>query len=560
MEILAGTDSLEHRFETLHRIGIALSRERDRARLVESILLEAKRLCGADGGTLYLVRDRALHFAMLHTDSLGIAQGGTTGVDPELPPLPLFDLAGQPSAASVATRSYHERRPIHVADAYAEEAFNDAGFRVFDRSHRYRSISLLAVPLLDSGERVVAVLQLVNAGFQEPGGPYAFEPELQRTVEALAAQAGIALENQALLAEQRELLDAFIRILAEAIDEKSPYTGRHCERVPVLMELMMRSLCEVETGPYAHFQLGADEWRELRVAAWLHDCGKVTTPVHVMDKATKLEGIFDRLDIVRERFEVLRREAELNALRARVRGEAAVAVEAGLEAELRALDDDFAFLQRVNAGSEWMSDEEVDRVAAIARRPYRSGDHGGSLLEPQWVEHLSVRRGTLTAAERRIINGHMVQTLRMLQSLPFPETLGRVVEYACNHHERMDGAGYPRGIFAGDLSIPARVMAIADVFEALTASDRPYKPGKPLSECAHILARMKEDNHLDPDLLDHCARAGVFEEFARRFLEPQQLDAFDSERIVATRPKPFALPDEETRRSRQETLLPEYRS
>src|SRR5690606_19391524 len=264
----------------------------------------------------------SLRFAMVHTDSLKVARGGTTGRAVELSPIPLFDAAGRPDRRSVATRAFHDRGLVHVPDAYEAPDFDQSGFRTFDARHDYRSVSLLALPVRDSEGRVVAVLQLVNAEHDDPRGPQPFHAELQRTVEALAAQAGIALENQALLAEQQALLDAFIRILAEAIDQKSPYTGRHCERVPELTEMVTQALCDADDGPFASFSLAPEQWRELRVAAWLHDCGKVTTPVHVMDKATKLEAICDRIEVVAERYEVLRRDCEIESLRAMARGKA----------------------------------------------------------------------------------------------------------------------------------------------------------------------------------------------------------------------------------------------
>src|SRR6187549_157479 len=316
LEGTLASPSSQHRFEILYRIGIALSAEHDRGKLAERILLEAKRLCLADGGTLYLVEGSTLRFAMTHTDSLGIAQGGSTGNPIDSPPIALFTETGVPVRSSVATRAFHDRKPVHVADAYQAAGFDQSGFRAFDRARGYRSVSLLAIPLMSGVGEVLGVLQLVNATDPNTQEPIAFEEELQKTVEALAAAAGVALDNQALLEDQRNLLDAFIRLIAEAIDAKSPYTGGHCERVPILTEMLVKSLCETTSGPFSEFQLSDEEWRELRVAAWLHDCGKVTTPVHVMDKATKLETIFDRIEIVAARVEVLKRDVELEAWRA----------------------------------------------------------------------------------------------------------------------------------------------------------------------------------------------------------------------------------------------------
>ncbi len=546
----------QHRFEILYRIGIALAAEHDRGKLIERILLEAKRLCLADGGTLYLVEGGMLRFAMTHTDSLGIAQGGSTGNVIDSPPIPLFTASGA-VRTSVATRAYHDRKPVHVADAYQAAGFDQSGFRAFDIARGYRSVSLLAIPLMSGIGEVIGVLQLVNATDPDTREPTAFEEELQRTVEALAAAAGVALDNQMLLEDQRNLLDAFIRLIAEAIDAKSPYTGGHCERVPVLTEMVVRSLCDAKSGPYGDFQLSDDEWRELRVAAWLHDCGKVTTPVHVMDKATKLETIFDRIELVAARVEVLKRDAELAAWKAVASGADRQVLEDAART-VEQLDDELVFLRRVNIGGESLAAADKQRISILSQRVLQIGGKTVPLLEPEWVENLNVTRGTLTEEERLVINEHMVQTIRMLEALPFPKNLRRVPEYAGGHHERMDGGGYPKGLFAGDMSLPARALAIADVFEALTASDRPYKPGKTLSECGQILANMKRNNHLDPELLDHCVRSGVLRAYAERFLPQSQIDEWSGEEVLRADPLPYALPDDSERTKRWRGFRPEY--
>ncbi len=557
---LSSAEAKSMRFEALHRIGVALSKEKDRDKLVESILLEAKRMCLADGGTLYLVdrKSNELDFAMIHSDSLGIAQGGTTGNPIGLPSIPLFDERGQANLKNVATRAYHDRAPVHIPDAYCAQGFDLSGTHAFDRRNNYRSVSLLAIPLHNSQGKVLAVLQLINATDEESGNVIPFHPELQRTVIALAAQAGIALDNQELLEGQRKLLEAFIKLLAEAIDAKSPYTGDHCERVPVLAEMFVERLCAAKQGPFAGFELTEAEWRELRIAAWLHDCGKVTTPVHVMDKGTKLETIFDRIAMVEARFEVLKRDAEIRHLRAIADGADAATAQQSLTNEVRALNEEMEFLRQANVGGEFLEPADKERIREIARRKYIQNGQEQPLLGEELVENLCISRGTLTQEERLIINGHMVQTIRMLERLPLPDDLQRVPEYAGGHHEKMDGRGYPKGLYAGDMSIPARALAIADVFEALTASDRPYKKGKPLSVSLKIMGHMKRENHLDPDLFDEFVRSKVYLAYARRFLSEQQIDEVDEASLLAIAPEPFELPPREERMKRWEGFLPDY--
>lgn len=550
------------RLQVLYRVGIALSAEENKDRLMELILLEAKALCHADGGTLYIRNEDRLDFAIMRTDSLGIALGGTTGRTIALPPLVIRDpVTGRQNLNNVATAAAVLKRSFNVVDAYAAEGFDFSGTKAFDRGNAYRSRSFLTIPLVNQEDHVIGVLQLLNAIDPATGEATSFSAEQQNIVEALASQAAVALDNKLLLDGQAALLESFIKMIASAIDAKSPYTGGHCERVPPLTLMLTRSLCVATEGPFREFSLDEHEWYELQIAAWLHDCGKVTTPVHVMDKATKLETIVDRIEIVRARFEALRREAEAAHWRRVALGEVdAAAAQCELEVTLRALDEDLAFLEHANVGGEFLSPEKQARVREIGQRRYRQGGRELPLLSEDELQNLMISRGTLNEAERVVINGHMVQTIRMLESLPFPRNLRRVPEYAGGHHEKMNGTGYPRGLYAGDLSIPARVMAIADVFEALTAQDRPYKPGKRLSEAMRIMGLMKRDNHLDPDLFDHFVRSGVYREYAERFLPPALVDAVDEAALLALEPRAFELPPAAERRQRWADFLPEYRA
>lgn len=548
--------------ELLYRVGLALSAEQNRDRLLEMILLEAKQLCNADGGTLYMRTEHdTLRFAIMRTDSLDIALGGTTGRAIHLPEIPLHDKeTGKPNKKNVASAAALTKQSFNIPDAYDHEDFDFSGTQKFDQHNNYRSKSFLTIPLLNNEDEVIAVLQLLNAQ-SEAGEVVPFRPALQRTVETLAAQAGIALDNQLLLDGQKQLLESFIKLIAAAIDAKSPYTGGHCERVPILTEMLAQSLCLESEGTFADFALTDDEWYELRIAAWLHDCGKVTTPVHVMDKATKLETIFDRIEIVRARFEVLKRDAEVELYKGIAEGnEERAALEERYQAKLKQLDDDLAYLERANVGGEFLPKEAQEKIRAIGSATYQQQGKQHPLLGEEELENLTISRGTLTEEERLVINGHMVQTIRMLESLPFPRNLRRVPEYAGGHHEKMDGGGYPRGIYAGDMSIPARIMAIADVFEALTAADRPYKKAKKLSEAMNIMGKMKEFNHLDPDLFDHFVKSGIYRAYAERFLSAEHIDDVDEEALLVAKPKPFDLPPDDARLERLHKFLPAYES
>lgn len=551
--------------ERLYKVGVALSAEQNKDRLVEMILLEAKELCRADGGTLYLAEDDGAHadddrepkqlrFTILRNDTLKIARGGTTGVAIDLAPVPLRDKDGHPNHKNVASYCATTKKAVNVADAYTEPGFDFSGTKAFDAGTGYRSHSFLTIPMLNNEHRVIGVLQLINAR-DEGGVVCEFDSQHQEIVQALASQAAIALDNQQLLHSQKALLESFIKLIANAIDAKSPYTGGHCTRVPIITEMLAKAACDADSGPLASFFLDDDQWYELRIAAWLHDCGKVVTPIHVMDKATKLETIHDRIDGVRARFEILRRDLQIEQMRL---GSGALAEHDAIDARLKQLADDLAFLENANIGGEFLPPDKQTRIREIAKAQVTIAGQVRPLLSTDEVENLCISRGTLSEDERLIINGHMVQTIRMLEALPFPRNLRRVPEYAGGHHEKMDGTGYPKGIWAGDMSLPARMMAIADVFEALTAQDRPYKKAKTLSETMKIMAFMKKDNHLDPVLFDFFITSGTYRKYAEQYLPKELIDAVDEAGLLAMQPKPFVPAPDDERKKRKASFLPPY--
>jgi HD-GYP domain-containing protein (c-di-GMP phosphodiesterase class II) len=327
-----------------------------------------------------------------------------------------------------------------------------------------------------------------------------------------------------------------IGLINTAIDDKSPYTGKHCERVPILTMMLAEAVNRSSTTPtLANFSLSEQDKYELRIAALLHDCGKITTPVHVVDKATKLETIFDRIELIITRFAVLKRDAEIKFLKAsaiEVSAEKKAILQAQFSADILQLEDEQSFLQHCNRGSESMSIDAQQRVLSIAHRQWQN-DHGlwCDFLSPDELENLMVRSGTLTEGERQIINNHINQTIKMLAALPWPRHLKNVPEFAGGHHERMDGKGYPQGLTRDQMSVQARIMAIADIFEALTAHDRPYKAANTLSESLFILGKMAQGGHVDPDLFDVFIREQVYLEYANQFLSSDQNDEVDVAKI-----------------------------
>ena len=526
---------LLNQLERLNSIGVALSAEHDNKRLLEVILLGAKELTNADGGTLYSVTDDAkLKFEIMRTQSLNIAMGGTTGKEIPFPALPIYLAEGKPNTNMVAAYSVVNAKTVNIQDAYITDGFDFSGTRKFDENTGYRSKSFLTVPMKNHENEIIGVLQLINAIDPLTNEIIAFSESHQRLVESLASQAAVALTNHNLINGLKELFESFIKLIADAIDEKSPYTGGHCQRVPELTMMLAEAAIKTNVGPLKNFTMTEKEVYELKIAAWLHDCGKVTTPESVMDKATKLETIFDRIHLIDHRFELLKTQRENAHLRKVLKAAQSGKVlnDKHLEQELRTirsqLDVDKNFIRRVNFGSEAMSPEDQQRVKDVANYEYTSDSgHMAKFLSENEVYNLTIARGTLTPEERMVINNHIVVTINMLESLSYPKDLQRVPEYAGGHHERMDGKGYPKGLTREQMSIPARMMGVADIFEALTSKDRPYKKAKTLSETLNILGKMRLDNHIDPDVFDLFIREKIYLQYAEKFLESEQIDAVD---------------------------------
>ncbi|MFH1911298.1 MAG: HD domain-containing phosphohydrolase [Pseudomonadota bacterium] len=520
-EIQQFTENQMKQIKRLTRIGTALSAERNLERLLELIVEEARKFTGADGGTLYIMSDdeKELHFAIVQTETLHISMGGTGGKI-TWKPVSLENPDGTPNNGNVSAYVALTGKTVNILDVYHAEGFDFKGTRTFDGQTGYRSKSMLVVPMKNHENDIIGVLQLLNARDEESGEVISFSYECQEMTESLASQAAVALSNNRLIHDLENLMESFIRSIATAIDEKSPYTGGHVRRVAELTADIARKINDVTDGPYATVRFSDDELKELQIAAWLHDVGKVTTPEYVVDKATKLETIFDRIELLRLRF-------ELCALQAGIQGEKSLPeLSSGQQDDLRkTLAEEFLFLTEANRGDERMSDDKVNRVSAIAARTLELDGKPEALLSREEIDNLNIRQGTLTAAEREIIKNHATVTYKMLSQLPFPKKLRHVPEYAAAHHETLNGKGYPRGLDELQLSLQSRILALADIFEALTAKDRPYKKGKTLSEAMHILSLMAKDRHIDPDLFDLFKREGIYLDYARRELNPQQIDS-----------------------------------
>lgn len=536
------TDFSQSALDHLIHIGVELSTEQDTTKLLEHILVSAKELSNSDGGTIYSITDKkTLKFETLMNDTLGMYMGGTSGKPIPFPEIPMY-VDGEPNRNALVAYAAVSDTVINIEDAYDTGDYDMSAARRMDENTGYRTKSVLTIPMKNHEQEMIGVIQLINA--QDDNGIIGFEPHIEHIIRSLVSMAAVALTNRQLIDGMEELFQSLTRLIARAIDEKSPYTGGHCNRVPELTMMVAEAVCRQDIGPLADFHLDEKDKYELSVAGWLHDCGKIATPEYVMDKATKLETIYDRISLVECRIELAKNEIlvqhQQQIIAALKRGEDTTELEASLPAILAELDQDREFLCRANIGGEFMKPEDQQRVADIAAK-HQVTINGQShpLLDENEIYNLSIAKGTLTPEEREIINNHMVVTIDMLESLPFPKHLRNVPEYAGGHHEKMDGTGYPRQLKRDEMSVPARMMAIADIFEALTAADRPYKPPKKLSECLRIMGFMKLDQHIDPDLFDTFVDQKVYLDYAYQFLRKDQIDEVDLSKIPG-----YVLPEE----------------
>ncbi|MFC1851497.1 HD domain-containing phosphohydrolase [candidate division CSSED10-310 bacterium] len=525
-------DQIEH-IKKLTDIGIALSVEKDIIHLLEMIVDEARSLSNADAGTLYILNKEKTHlsFEILQNDTMGTRLGGTSGKPISLPEVPLY-IEQKENYSNVSSYVALTGKRINIKDVYETDRFNLTGTRKYDASTGYRSKSMLVIPLKNHENKIIGVLQLLNAMDEETGKVVAFSSEYEDLIVSLASQAAIALTNVQLLQELKDLFYSFIKSIATAIDEKSPYTGGHINRVVALTMMIADEINKCQHEPFKDVQFDEHELDELRIAAWMHDVGKVTTPEYVVDKSTKLETIMDRIYFVETRFQLIEKMFENQALQQKIsvlqqghdQQNKIRQIEAELVLKIAALREEFSFIKSCNRTGEFMSDDKIDRIKEISRKTYPSTTGPQPYLTENEVENLCIRKGTLLQTEREIIENHARMTLKITEQLPFPEKLSRVPEFASGHHEKLDGSGYPKGLSAADLPWQSRIMAIADVFEALTAKDRPYKEPMKLSQALKILGFMKKDQHIDPDIYDLFIGQKLYLAYAQKELNDEQID------------------------------------
>lgn len=525
--------------------------------IIEKVMRVARKACDADGCFFFSVSDnKYINLEYSRVNSLNVGISGTENMA-FFPSVFLPDVKNR-SRKAPSEYCALNREIINSPNIFQTTGIDTDLIAKFDDANNYSTISLLAIPLVDRKDNLLGVAQFTNAK-DANGKIISFTTEAQKVVLSVCKLITIALENKNQKEAYSQLLESFIEVLARAIDAKSPYTGSHCQRVPIIARLLATAAVQETTGNLKTFEMSPDDWYTLHIASWLHDCGKVTTPEYIVDKATKLETIFNRIHEIRNRFEILRRDAHIEYLQKRLNNiDTKQHLQAEFVAKVKQLEEDFAFVAKCNTGDIELNDRDIARLEQISQIQFIR--YFNRMLGLSWAErdnvenkdfyvhparenllqnrkdqifgpynrgelyNLEIRRGTINKEERDKINEHIVVTIDMLKALPFPKELSKVVEYAGAHHERIDGKGYPNGLTGDQMSVPAKIMAIADIFEALTANDRPYKEPKKLSEVLRIMQQMKHNGHIDPDLYDVFIRSKVYQDYAEQYMDKNQID------------------------------------
>ncbi|WP_277053956.1 HD family phosphohydrolase [Pseudoalteromonas marina] len=523
-------------------ISIRLTTEKEPQLLLDEILQVVMSIANSDAGSIYsITEDDQLKFETVINKSLNLYLGGGSDRFVSFPNIDLY-IDGKPNQRAIVAHAVNSGKVINIPDVYAALPFDMSAAREMDARTGYRTQSMLTIPLKDHQDDILGVIQLINVK-DSNNNIIPFSEELVTLIRSFASLGAIALTNSSLIKEMEKLFSTFAETIAMAIDEKSPHTGGHCKRVPALTLMLADAVNAISKGPLASFSMSDSDRHQLDIAGWLHDCGKIATPDHIMEKATKLETIFDRISFIDAKFEIVRRDLKINyqeqIISAMKNGKPVEVqqLERLLDTELKQVALDRALLQRINVGGEFLGDKEVAQIERIAKHYHLViNDVKTPLLNDDEVENLSIRRGTLTAGEHDVMKRHMDVTKNILDALPFPKHLSKVSEYALGHHEKLDGTGYPRGLTKEQMSVPARLMAITDIFEALSAVDRPYKKAKPVSECLFILGTMVEKNHLDPDIFAVFIESGVYKNYISEYANPEQLDDVDLNNLPGYKP------------------------
>jgi HD-GYP domain-containing protein (c-di-GMP phosphodiesterase class II) len=516
MNFKAREKSYTQREEFLLNIGAALSSETNIHKIFELVLQAACDLTGADAGTIYAaVPENKLKFEVLLNKSLKLHYGGTSNNPIPFGEIPLIDANGEPELHLTVTYAVNQREIVQIRDVYNEEGFDFSSTKQFDQKTGYRTKAVLVIPMINHEEEIIGLLQLINPLNPENHEIVSFSEEDLRLAKALASQAAVTLSNRRLISDLRALFHSFVHVITEAIDEKSPATYGHAKRVPILTMLLADALNRHQQGPLANKKLSDDQLEELHLAALLHDCGKISTPSFILEKKSKLEAIIDRIELIELRFALLEKELESAYLKE------SISEEKWLQERTELLEG-LKKIQQVAKGrpaEEW--GEEFKR---LAQKQVLVHGKMSPLITQDELEQLLIPRGNLTDKERAIIERHVVLTYKMLKQLSYPKSLAHLPEIASTHHERMNGRGYPDGLKGEEIPFGGRIIAIADVFEALSAPDRSYKEPWKLSRVLEVMSEMATAGDFDQELFNVFIQEKVYQDYALQYLKTDQLD------------------------------------
>ncbi len=516
-EVSNYAERLGEQIKKMSDIGRALSGVHDLNTLLEMIVDQARNFTNADAGTLYIVEDNTLRFQIVQNDSLKIRMGGKSG---ESIPFPPVELKESNVSAFVALKGVS----VNIPDVYDTDLFDFTGPKKFDQSTGYRSKSMLVVPMRNHENDVIGVLQLLNATNPITNEVIAFSQDYENLSESLASQAAVSITNAKLIANMTELFEAFVKVMATAIDEKSPVTGGHIRRVADLTLTMAEVIHDIDEGHFKDKTFSPDQMYELRIAAYMHDIGKVTSPVEIVEKAKKLQTIFDRIQYVRLRMAYIIQKIKLEGQEAKIKilqngssPEKLNSIEKETLEKLMEIEEIQRFINKCNEPGEFLDDEILVRLKEVSEKTYidDAGEQQPFLTADELV-NLSIRRGSITEKERQKMQGHAAVTLKMLKQIPFTKKLKNIPDFAGAHHEFLNGKGYPLGLKGDEISFEGRLMAVTDIAEALTASDRPYKKAMPLETVYRILRSMVEGEELDPNLVELFIEKEVYKIYLKK--------------------------------------------
>lgn len=465
--------------EEIINIGIRLSREKNHFKLLEKILFEIRRITRADAGTLFILEDEKLVFKIMENDTLNIYKG-KDGEHIDLPPVEL-------SLKNVSSCAALEKKMINIEDVYLVEGEYDfSGPKKYDCITGYRTKSMLVIPLMDQESNVLGVIQLINST-DEAGNTRKFPKELEKIVSSLASQAAVFIKNMLYVEEINDLFRSFVEVMATAIDERSPYNMNHTRNIVNLIEKFAKYLNENHAEIVCFDE---NKMEQLIMASWLHDIGKIAIPEDVMDKPTRLGRKYNEIKM---RLAYIEKTIEL-------KNENTEDIK-----RLRVLVDE------QNSPANFGKKEIIEEISKLARRKYINLEG----IEDTWLKEdeiidLSIVKGTLTDEERKVMESHVEVGRRMLSKMQFNDSFKNVPNWAMNHHEYMDGSGYPNKLSGEEIPIESRMLTIIDIFEALTSRDRPYKKAMESEQALDIMCFMEKEGKLDSTLFEIFKNSSIW--------------------------------------------------